>query len=254
MSPPSPGGSSIPTSSNGCAWTGWRSAAHLAPMAPTAGVSSYGMSGVLVGCWWGAGGAARAGGAPCPCRLLCGLPASWSPPAQPAPAGPGSPAAATGDAMAMAHAAAPACASAVQAMVAPSVPSAVMVTTRPHGIRATWYVLVSWGPAWQGGGAAQPGVCPGAALALGAGSSPLPAAMPALPCLQSATGRAGAARGRRTPVAFAARGAGCCMSTAASVRAAVGPGGQQASLGTWGAASQEPGLSGTVVPLLSPRH
>ncbi|XP_075370545.1 protein disulfide isomerase CRELD1 isoform X2 [Mycteria americana] len=37
----------------------------------------------------------------------------------------------------------------------------------------------------------------------------------------SATGRVGAARGRRTPAAFAARGAGCCTSTAASTSTSV---------------------------------
>lgn len=52
--PPSLGGSSTLTSSNGCVWTRWHSAAHLAPTVLTACVSSCGKSRELVGCWWGA--------------------------------------------------------------------------------------------------------------------------------------------------------------------------------------------------------
>lgn len=136
---------------------------------------------------------------------------------QPVLVDPSSPAVAMGDATVMAHVVALACASAAQAMVAPSVPSVVMATMRPHGTRATWYVLVCRGLFWQGEGAVWPGSCLDTSLVLGAGSFPMP--MPMLPCLQSATEHVGAAQGQRIPAVFAARGAGCCMTIAALVRA-----------------------------------
>ena len=71
---------------------------------------------------------------------------------QPVPAGPGSPAAAMDDVMVTARAVALVFASAAQAMVAPSVPSVVMATTRPRGTRATSYVPVGGSPAWRGAG------------------------------------------------------------------------------------------------------
>lgn len=186
-----------------------------------------------------------------------GLPASWSLPVQPALMGPSSPAAATGDAMATARAVALACASVAQATADPSALSAVTGTTRRHGTRATWYVPVGRGLV-GGEGAAWPEGCPGATLALSGGSSSWPAPTVTLTCPQSATGRVGAARGQRTPAAFAARGAGCCMSTAASVRTVVALRDSRRFRGPWrhlwawghgGAASQEPGLSRAVLPL-----
>lgn len=103
-------------------------------------MSNCGVSGVLVGLE----------GLP---WLLPSVPAGWSLPVQPVPVGPGSPAAAMGDAMVTARAAAPASASAALATAAPSVLSAVMATMRPHGTRATSCVLVGGGSA----GAVQPG-------------------------------------------------------------------------------------------------
>jgi len=143
--PPSPGGSSNLTSSDGCVWRGWCSAAHPAPTAPTASVSSGGTS-------WGPGPEGSPASRPPP-----RLPAHWSLPAQPAPAGPSSPAAATDDATATAPVAAPGCASAARATVVPSAPSAVTATTRRRRTGATWYVPVGRGPARRGGGLPAPG-------------------------------------------------------------------------------------------------